>query len=105
MYRIYSASNLQEAHLLAGLLRQEGIEAHVLNENAVGGMGEIPFTQTWPEIWLEDERDRSRAEAVIGAFEQRSDSGLPSVRCPSCGEENPGGFEICWRCGTALKED
>jgi hypothetical protein len=105
VYRIYSASNLQEAHLLAGLLRQQGIEAHVFNENAIGGMGEIPFTQAWPEIWLEDERDRGRAEEVIRRFEQQAEAGLPSVRCPVCGEENPGGFEICWHCGAVLKDE
>lgn len=104
MYRIYSASNLQEAHLLAGLLRQEGIEAHVLNENAVGGMGEIPFTQAWPEIWLEDERDRARAEAIIDRFERPPDTALLPARCPACGEENPGGFEICWNCGARLRD-
>lgn len=104
MYRIYSASNLQEAHLLVGLLRQEGIEAHVFNENAIGGMGEIPFVQAWPEIWLEDERDRGRAEAVIDRFERPADSALPPARCPSCGEENPGGFEICWNCGAHLRD-
>lgn len=102
MYRIYSASNLQEAHLLAGLLQQEGIEVHVLNENAIGGMGEIPFTQAWPEIWLEDERDRARAEAVIRRFERPSESA--PIHCPTCGEENPGSFEICWNCGGQLRD-
>lgn len=102
MHRLYSASDLQEAHLIAGLLRQEGIPVYVFNENAVGGMGEIPFTQTWPEIWLEDERDRPRAEALIARFERSSDTDRAPVLCTSCAEENPGGFEICWKCGATL---
>jgi len=103
VFRIYSANDLQEAHLLMGLLRREGIPAHVFNENAVGGMGEIPFTQTWPEIWLEDDRDRARAEAVIERYEQAPDARAPAVRCHSCGEENPAEFEVCWNCGNELE--
>jgi ribosomal protein L40E len=27
---------------------------------------------------------------------------MPSHRCRDCGEENPGTFETCWRCGHSL---
>jgi len=95
--RFYRAGDLIEAELLLGLLGAAGIEARLFNSHARGGMGEIPFTETWPEIWLDDERDRERARRVLHEFQRPAPRG--SRRCPSCGEENPAGFELCWQCG------
>ena len=98
MIRIYQAANLPQAHLVAGLLRHAGIEARVLKETAQGGLGDIPFGEAYPEVWIENKEDVVRANAIIAEFESVSvDSG--SVACPACGEENPGNFELCWKCG------
>ena len=101
MRKIYSAATLPDAHLLRGLLGQAGIEAKVFNENAQGGMGEIPFTHAYPEVWLVDERDSDRAQEVIRQFE-RPGPYAAIVRCRACGEDNPGNFQLCWSCGEAL---
>jgi Putative prokaryotic signal transducing protein len=100
LYRFCSAANLPEAHLLVGLLAQAGIEARVFNEHAQGGLGEIPFTQAWPEIWLEDERDVALAEKVLAQYECTADHA--PRRCTACGEQNPGNFDVCWQCGAPL---
>jgi cupin 2 domain-containing protein len=42
MKTFYEASNAIEAHLLADLLRQEGLQVHVLGEYLQGGIGELP---------------------------------------------------------------
>lgn len=101
MRRIYSAATLPDAHLVVALLAQAGISAKVFNENAQGGVGEIPFTHAWPEVWLEDERDTGRALDVIRRLEhQGSDQ---QVACRACGEMNPDNFELCWNCGVAIE--
>ena len=101
MKRFYSAADLQQAHLLASLLREAGISCHVFNEHLQGGVGEIPFTQAWPELWLVNPADEARARAIVAAFEQPQPD-EPARRCPGCGEENPANFETCWRCGDSL---
>jgi hypothetical protein len=101
LIRIYSAANLPEAHLLMGLLADAGIRARVLNEYAQGGMGEIPFPNACPEVWIEREADRERALAVVRTYERRGPDPAPRL-CAHCGEENPGSFETCWRCGRSL---
>ncbi|RPI41996.1 MAG: DUF2007 domain-containing protein [Betaproteobacteria bacterium] len=98
MIKAYTAANLQDAHILLGLLQGQGIEARILNANAQGGLGEIPFASTYPELWLVHERDRGRARSVFEAFE-RPAAGTRPTRCTGCGEDNPAGFEICWNCG------
>lgn len=101
MRKIYSAATLPDAHLLRGLLGQAGIESKVFNENAQGGMGEIPFTHAYPEVWLVDERDSDRAREVIRQFEQPAPTAA-IMRCRNCAEDNPGNFQLCWSCGQAL---
>jgi len=100
MQRIYSAATLADAHLVVGLLDHAGIAAKVFNENAQGGLGEIPFTHAWPEVWLMDENDKERALEVIREMEgPRTDL---QVACAKCGEMNPDHFQLCWNCGEAI---
>ena len=99
MERIYQANNLPEAYLLRGLLAQAGIDVRIFNENAQGAMGEIPFTQAYPELWLADMGRRDEALAIIAGYEHNS---TVSRDCPCCGEENPQTFELCWHCGKQL---
>ncbi|UCD66988.1 MAG: DUF2007 domain-containing protein [Betaproteobacteria bacterium] len=100
MRRIYTAATLPDAHLVVGLLDQAGIAARVFNENAQGGVGEIPFTHAWPEVWLEKEDDAGRALEIIRTLERGGAS--HQVQCRGCGESNPDNFEICWNCGVTI---
>lgn len=102
MLKLYQAANLPEAHLVLHRLQQAGIQACIFNEHAQGGMGEIPFTHTYPEVWLLNADDEARARQLIASYEETDAGGAPSV-CPRCGEENPAAFEVCWQCGTPVK--
>ncbi|MEO8159515.1 MAG: DUF2007 domain-containing protein [Betaproteobacteria bacterium] len=97
MLKIYTAPTLPDAHLVRGVLAQAGIDARVFNENAQSVMGEIPFHQAWPEVWIMDEDDERQARELIRQIE------LPPSRtvafCPHCHEENPSNFHTCWNCG------
>ena len=104
LIKAYTAANLQDAHIVLGLLASSGIKARVLNANAQGGLGEIPFTSAYPELWLEDARDAARARTIIAEFE-RPQRGDAQRRCPSCREENPARFEVCWKCGSVMTTD
>jgi Putative prokaryotic signal transducing protein len=99
--KIYSAGNLLEAHLLLHTLRQAGIEAKVLNENIASALGEIPFTQTYPELWLINEQQEARALDVVRSFLQRESPRELRI-CGHCGEQNPANFLTCWSCGGAI---
>jgi len=101
MLRLYQAADLQEAHLLLHQLAAEGIDARLFNQYAQGGLGDIPFPNAYPEIWLLNERDLARARMVIYSFERRPEV-EGHVTCPHCGEDNPANFETCWHCGASL---
>jgi putative signal transducing protein len=101
MLKIYSAQNLPEAYLLVHLLAQAGIEARVFNENLQGALGNIPFPEAYPQVWLLRENDAARARQVLGEYERRP-AQRGTLRCRECGEENPDNFQICWNCARAL---
>jgi len=101
MQRLYSAANLPEAHLVRGLLAAAGIEARVFNEYAGGALGELPFAEAAPTVWVEEERDLTRARQVVATYENAV-SVPGTARCSTCGEENPRDFAICWQCQRPL---
>jgi hypothetical protein len=72
-------SNESIAYLghLKNLLEQSGIGCVIKNEQLSGGLGEIPFLECLPELWVV--HDSQLAEA--------------------CGETNEGQFAACWHCG------
>ena len=101
MKRVYTATNLPEAHLLMHLLEGMGIRARIFSANASSLAGEIPVDHAGPQLWVEDPREAARAKAAIDEYLKASPR-IPPRRCPDCGEENPGTFDLCWKCGASL---
>ena len=99
MKRIYTAETLIDAQMIVDLLAQAGVPSLLFNQNAVGGMGELPVT--YPEVWLKRDFDAARARREIARFENRPPPPTDQ-HCAVCAELNPATFEICWRCNTPL---
>jgi len=101
MICIHLAQDIQQANLIIHLLEQNNVQAIILNQYTQGAMGELPFTQAYPEIWV-DEKLTNQASKLIKKFEQ-----LPlsenTVYCEKCHEVNPENFETCWACGTNIE--
>lgn len=100
MKRVLVAPTLLDAQLAVDALSGLGITTHVLNANASGALGEVPFMQAQPEVWVDDDADEEKArEALTGL---RNALPLAETICGRCGESNPGNFLSCWQCGSAL---
>jgi hypothetical protein len=97
MKRISFHSSLVDATHFKNLLEHAGIRCTIKNAQLSGGLGEIPFLECSPEVWVLDERDFGDAERLLR--EQRSAGPTPPTwRCRHCGEQNEGQFAVCWRC-------
>jgi Putative prokaryotic signal transducing protein len=104
MKKIYSAANLMEAQLMLDLLGHAGIEARLFNEHAQGGLGDIPFSQAYPEVWIMNDQEFERGKRLVSDYEN-SPLETGTVICSACAEENPRNFELCWHCGAGLEAD
>ena len=100
MIRIYVARQRYDAYLIADRLNQAGIRAHVFNEHASSIVGDVPPDVAQPQVWLADDHDEPRARALLREMEL--DAMRTPLFCRSCGEQSPGNFDLCWKCGTAL---
>lgn len=103
MKLLYSSSNALVVTHLRNLLESEGMECRMKNEFLYSAAGEIPPTETWPELWV-GESDLDRAQAIIDeALADKSD--LPQWHCSKCGEWIEGQFDLCWNCGEPHHEN
>lgn len=67
MIGIYNATSTTEAHLIKGLLEQQGIEAHVAGHYLQGALGELPVINLI-QVSVSEE-DEALALKVIEAYE------------------------------------
>ena len=100
MKRLISHESLAHVGHVRNLLEQSGIACLVKNEQLSGGLGEIPFLECLPELWVVRDGDLARAQALIRDMEQTAAPRGP-WNCRKCGEGNEGQFAACWQCGAA----
>ena len=97
MKLLYTSTNALMVNHLRNLLEGELITCQLKNEFLYSGAGEIPPTEIWPELWV-DEDDFEKAKTLLD--EARADkSDLPQWQCRKCGEWVEGQFAVCWNCG------
>jgi hypothetical protein len=92
--RVYSSYNLAAVHHARNVLDAAGIRAVVKNQYLSSGMGDLPPAECQPELWVLDDADVARAEALLFASEPSG----PAWQC-ACGETLAGQFTQCWNCG------
>lgn len=89
----YNAGSNVEAHLVCGLLQDEGIDAVVVEDHSPVGQGWVGFLAEIhkPQVWIE-RGDRERAMPVLADYDRRNTersgakSGSPAVAvCEMCG--------------------
>jgi hypothetical protein len=101
MKRVWSGSTLVDVTHLHNLLELAGIRSTIKNRMLSAALGELPFLDCGPELWVVDDRDERRAGEVIREALQPVPGGAASSawRCGSCGEANESQFAACWNCG------
>lgn len=88
-----------QAGLLKERLEQEGIACLLRNVELSSALGEIPFLECLPELWVIDDEMYPRARMLLkGWSDMGAQAGEPWT-CPGCGETLEGQFDACWNCG------
>ncbi len=96
--KLFTSPTVAEVGLLQGLLEQNGIRCVMRNEQTAMASGAIPFTDTWPELWVLNEADTAKAQELLNQWQSASTSSSEPWTCPNCGEEVEGQFTACWNC-------
>jgi hypothetical protein len=89
--------------MLKGLLEEVEIRCMIRNEYLSSAMGEIPFLQTSPELWILNDADYLRARAMLETWQTTRIETSDGWACDDCGETIEGQFTSCWQCGNERK--
>lgn len=96
----FTLTEISQAGLLQELLRREGINCLIRNEQLFSAMGEIPFLECYPELWVVDNEVYPRARLLLDNWLKETDDKADTWTCPTCGETHEGQFGACWQCGS-----
>jgi hypothetical protein len=93
------ADHLVQATIWAESLRAAGIRCLLRNTTLSGAIGEIPFLECAPQLWIEHDADEPRAREILQQLRHPEQG--PHWRCVRCGEWSEPQFGACWQCGAA----
>ncbi len=100
MKKLTSSDSLVTINHWKNILESEGIPCQIRNEHLGSIVGEMPFPEVWPQLWIVNDLDQDRAMQLIND-DAADESPSEPWNCRHCGEENEGQFAACWNCGTA----
>lgn len=104
MRKVHTAESVIEIAHLRNVLEQAGIACVVRNERLGGVIGEIPFVECWPELWVLRNGEELRARGLIDTARAATEP-QPDWICRECGERVEGVFDACWRCEAPRLDD
>lgn len=102
MKKLTSAESIITINHYKNLLAAEGIRTEIRNQYLGSIVGDIPFVETWPQLWVVNNLDFDRATQLIESVEDESPEA--PWTCDTCGEENEGQFAACWKCSTPTEK-
>ena len=65
MKKVTSADSLILINHYKKVLESEGIACEIRNQHLGSVLGEMPFAETWPELWVHKDIDHDRAKQLI----------------------------------------
>jgi Putative prokaryotic signal transducing protein len=97
MRKVHTAESIIEIAHLRNVLESSGIACEVRNDRLGSVLGEIPFLECWPQLWVRHPGDVLRARGLIDEALRPVDDAM-AWQCPGCGERIEAQFAQCWRC-------
>ena len=80
------------------LVESEGIPTFIKKEHLGSIVGEMPFQEVWPQLWVRNDLDLNRAIELLDQQKLVDESPSEPWKCGQCDTENEGQFAACWNC-------
>ena len=107
MRRVFSANTPADEgslQLLQSMLKEASIACMVRNETLSIGKGDIPAPECVPELCIMEDKDYSKAQAIVNEWRRANAEPHASWVCSRCRETIEGQFTSCWKCGSEREE-
>ena len=100
MILVFEDFDFSRVGQMQSLLESHGIKTFIRNQFGSSVMGEVPFVEVVPQLFVLEQKDVERAMALLQSAMAGSDPAGP-WSCPECGADVEGNFSHCWQCGSA----
>lgn len=98
MIKVFENFDFSRVGQMQSVLESNGIATFVKNQFGSSVMGEVPFVEVCPQLFILNEKDLSKAQALLQETSPVETSDQSWV-CSKCRTEIEGQFEQCWNCG------
>ncbi len=99
MIKVFENFDFSRVGQMQSLLESYGIKTFLKNQYSSSVMGEVPFVEVVPQLYVLEERDLARAKQVL-QLDLPADEPDENWVCAACGIDVEGTFDRCWKCGT-----
>ena len=103
MIKVYEDFDFSRVGQMKSLLESHGIKTFIRNEYGSSVVGELPFVEVIPQLFVLEEKDVQRAKKLLDLDAPRKEPAEDWI-CPECGIDVDGNFSRCWKCGMGYAE-
>lgn len=100
MILVFEDFDFSRVGQMQSLLESHGIETFIRNQFGSSVMGEVPFVEVVPQLFVLKRKDVDRALELLRS-NQAAEAPASDWTCPDCGVHVGGQFSHCWQCGCA----
>ena len=100
MRKLFDSIDFAKVGHYQSILESHGIETHLKNLTLSSIMGDVPFAEVFPELWVVNDADYDEALRLLQEHRDLVPPRAADWICPNCGEQVPKEFDVCWNCET-----
>ena len=97
--KVFENFDFSRVGQMQSLLESHGIRTFLKNQYGSSVMGEVPFVEVVPQLFILEQKDLVQAKQLLQLdlpVEQPDEDWV----CAECGVDVEGTFDRCWKCGT-----
>jgi len=102
MIKVFESFDFSRVGQMQSLLESHGIRTFIRNQYGSSVMGEVPFLEVVPQLYVLRECDVARAVELL-KLDLPDEQEVEDWVCPECGADVDGHFSCCWKCGAGQK--
>ena len=103
MIKVFENFDFSRVGQMQSLLESNGISTFIKNQYGSSVMGEVPFVEVVPQLFILEDKDLARARELL-LLDQAPESPGSDWVCPECGRDIEAAFQQCWKCGMGRGE-
>jgi hypothetical protein len=104
LIKVFENFDFSRVGQMQSLLEAHGIATFIRNQYGSSVMGEVPFVEVVPQLFVLRDEDYDRALELL-RLDLPADDSRGDWVCPECGVDVDAPLGRCWKCGLGRDEE